>query len=130
MHYVKFWTKLQTVAGLEKLASSENLTTAQRSQALLSATCDDVFAAVKAASGDVLPEVMSLRVAHRSTGEKMAAAPEETAVLLQKLATAEYVDDLLEKQLEKLSGDEYDAARQVQLLGREYAVNLMRGLFA
>jgi hypothetical protein len=73
---------------------------------------------------------MSLRGAHRVTGEKMAAAPEDTAALLQKLATAEYVDDLLEEQLEKLSGEEYDAARRVQLLGREYAVNLMRGLFA
>jgi len=130
MHYVTFWSKMQTVAGLEKLAASDNLVTSQQGQELLAAACDDVFTLVKNASGEVLPQMMAMRDAHRRLGEKEASAPDITAVLLQKLAVAEYVDDLLEEQLEKLSGDEYDAARRVQLLGREYAVNLMRGLFA
>lgn len=130
MHYVTFWTKLQTVAGLEKLATNADLTIAERGQELLAAACDDIFTSVKNASGAVLPEMMTFRSAHRTTGEKIAASPEVAASLLQKLAVAEYVDNLLDSQLEKLSGDAYDEARAVQLLGREYAVHLMRGLLA
>jgi hypothetical protein len=74
--------------------------------------------------------MIQVRDSHRITGEKLAASPEATAELLQKLATAEFVDGVLAEQLEKLSGDDYVAARKVQLLGREYAVNLMRGLLA
>jgi len=130
MRYVTVWKKLQVVAGLEKLSSSEDLGLAHSAQESLAAACDDVFTYVKNSSGDLLQEMMALRGEHRVTGEKLAASPDVTAELLQKLATAEYVDDMLDEQLEKLSGEEYDAARAVQLLGREYAVNLMRGLFA
>ena len=130
MRYVTFWKNLQTVAGLEKLAESDDReTTAQPAQVMLGNLCDHVFTEMKTA-GSVVTEILSYMNSHRITGEKLAASPEVTAELLQKLATAEFVDDVLAAQLEKLSGDEYYATRDVQLLGREYAVNLMRGLLA
>ena len=130
MHYVTFWKNLQVVAGLEKLATSDDAKTAADSQVLLAQRCDETFKLLKHAGENITQPLMTLRDSARVTGEKLAAAPEETAELFQKLVTAAFVDDTLEAQLEKLSGDEYDAARRVQLLGREYAVNLMRGLFA
>lgn len=130
MHYVTFWKKMQTVAGLEKLSASEDKEISRRAQGQLALACDDIFTSMKKASGSLIPGVMAMRASHRVTGEKIAASPETTADLLQKLATAEYVDDMLEKQLEKLSGDAHGQARAVQMLGREYTVELMRGLFA
>jgi len=139
MHYVTFWKNLQVVAGLEKLASGGDELVSQQAQPLLAGACDEIFSGMKKAASELLKDaspvqmtqlLFSMRDSHRVTGEKFAAAPEETAELFQKLVTAAFVDDTLEAQLEKLSGDEYDAARRVQLLGREYAVNLMRGLFA
>ena len=146
MHYVTFWKNLQVVAGLEKLAASDDDQVAQRAQPLLARACDELFETVKQAAAEVTHSLLhdgppakeaqlarvllDYREAHRITGEKFAAAPEETAELFQKLVTASFVDATLEEQLEKLSGEEYEKARNVQLLGREYAVNLMRGLFA
>jgi hypothetical protein len=130
MHYVTFWKGLKTVAELEKLAASDDPVMAKQAQMLLATTCDETFAALKSASPHVLQPLMQMRDAHRITGEKLAASPDVTAELVQKLAVATFVDDHLEAQLEKLSGAEYDQARAVQLLGREYAVKLMRGLFA
>jgi hypothetical protein len=132
VHYVTFWKNLRVVAGLEKLASSDEPNISRPAQVLLGNMCDYLFGEVKKA-GDatkVTEYMFALRNAHRDTGEKHAAAPEETAGIIQKLAAAVFVDEILSEQLEKLSGDEYYRARDVQLLGREYAVNLMRGLFA
>jgi argininosuccinate lyase len=129
MHYVTFWKGLQFVAGLEKLAASDDVTLSQAAQRQLAATCDDLFSSTKTA-GSLVSQMLSFRTAHQVTGEKLAASPDATADLLQKLATAEYVDGVLEESFSKLSGDEYAAARAVQLLGREYAVQLMRGLLA
>lgn len=130
MHYPTFWFKLQALERLEKLASSEDRTVAADAQAALALACDDVFSCVKQASNSVLPTILEMRDAHRITGEKLAASAEQQADLLKKLATAEYVDGVLQGQLEKLSGAEYDATRAVQMLGREYAIQLMRGLLA
>jgi len=134
MHYVTFWKNLQVVAGLEKLAASDDEQVAARAQPLLAQACDEMFETVKQAAADrgipLATALLNYRDAHRGTGEKFAAAPEETAELFQKFVTAAFVDDTLDAQLDKLAGDEYDATRRVQLLGREYAVNLMRGLFA
>lgn len=130
MRYATFWKNLQTVAGLEKLATSDDReTTGQPAQVMLGNLCDHIFSEMKTA-GSVVTEMMSFREAHRTVGEKLAASPEITADLLQKLATAEFVDGVISGELEKLSGDAYYAMRDVQLLGREYAVNLMRGLLA
>jgi len=129
MHYPTFWFKLQALERLEKLASSDDLSVSVDAQQALALACDDMYSSVKKA-GAVLSAIFKMRDSHRITGEKLAASPEVTADFVQKLATAEYVDGVLSAQLEKLSGEEYDAARKVQLLGREYAVNLMRGLFA
>lgn len=130
MQYPSFWFKLQALGRLEKLANSDDQSVASDAQEALALACDDMFSDVKQASGSVVPAVFKMRESHRITGEKLAASPETVAELLQKLATAEYVDEMLTGQLEKLSGEEYDAARAVQLLGREYAMQLMRGLLA
>jgi len=129
VYYPTFWKSLQTVAGLEKLAASDDTVVAKEAQELLAKTCDVVFTTVKTASG-VVPEVIRLRETHCRLGEKVAVAPELAAELVRQLKIAEYVDNVLDVQLTKLAGDEYAAAREVQLLGREYAVSLMRGLLA
>lgn len=128
MHYVTFWKNLQTVAGLEKLAASDDAAVAKEAQELLAQTCDAVYSSVKSAG--VALEVQHLRETHCRLGEKVAVAPEQVSELVQKLVVAEYVDNLLDAQLTKSAGEEYIAARQVQMLGREYAVSLMRGLLA
>lgn len=131
MHYVRFWKDLKLVAGLEKLAESSDEVTARDAQGALCGTCDHLYSEVKKASPkNPLEAIFALRSAHKATGEKLAADPSMTAELIDKLATAAYVDDVLTAQLEKLAGDEYASVRRVQLLGREYAVHLMRGLFA
>jgi len=140
MHYPTFWKQLQDTAGLEKLAQNEDPNVARSAQILLGETCDLMFAAVKVAArtqvGTPSPVaqftrvIEDLRQDHRATGDKFAASDEQTFNLLHKLACAALVDNVIEAQLEKLAGEEYEQARSVQLLGREYAVNLMRGLFA
>lgn len=130
MHYPTFWKTLQTVAGLEKLAASDDLAVAGEAQQLLATTCDELFVTIKGASENIATPLLELRDSARSIGEKVASDAAVVGEFMQKLATAAFVDQVLTAQLEKLSGDEYDAARRVQLLGREYAVNLMRGLFA
>jgi hypothetical protein len=133
VRYSTLWQNLQTVAGLEKLAAGNDRLVSQQAQVVLAGTCDDIFGQLtKTASSPekLASEVMAMRDAHRITGEKLAASPVVTAEYLQKLAVATYVDGILTGQLEKLSGEEYDAARSVQLLGREYGVTLLRGLLA
>jgi hypothetical protein len=130
MFYPTFWFKLQALERLEKLAGSDDRTVASDAQTALALACDDVFSCVKRASNSVIPTILQMREAHRSTGEKLATSVEQEAELLKKLATAEYVDTVLQGQLEKLSGAEYESTRAVQMLGREYAVQLMRGLLA
>jgi hypothetical protein len=130
MHYPTFWKTLQTVAGLEKLAASDDLAVAGEAQQLLASTCDKLFGTIKGASANIAAPLLELRDSAKGIGEKVASDAEVVGEFMQKLATASFVDDVLSAQLEKLSGAEYDAARSVQLLGREYAVHLMRGLFA
>lgn len=130
MHYVNFWQKMQVMAGLEKLSASSDTALATQAQEEMALVCDEIFSSVKSASGSLAPELMRLRGAHRVTGEKIAASPDVAAELLQKLATVEYVDEMLEDQIEKFSGEAQSNARSVQLLGREYAVQMMWGLFA
>ena len=131
MRYVEFWKDLQLVAGLEKLAGHDDASTAQQAQVALAGTCNALFTRVKRATESAAPvasTLLAMQDAHRATGEKVAASPETQAEFLEKLATAVYVDDVLSEQLTKLSGEASDRVREVQLLGREYAVQLMRGL--
>lgn len=128
MHYVSLWQDLKKVDALEKLAESDNVDVSKEAQVLLADTCDKMFSSLK--QGSLLSQLLDHRETHRVTGEKVASDAKATAELLQKLATVEYVDSILENQLVKLSGVARDEARMVQLLGREYAVQLIRGLFA
>ena len=132
MNYPTLLKNLKAYASMEKLSMLENPHAARQAQILTAGISDDLFTSIKSAAknGDVVAFVVDARRAHRTFGEKTAASEEQAAALLHKLAAAVYVDNVLSTQLEKLAGAEYDAARSVQLLGREYAVNLMRGLFA
>lgn len=78
-------------------------------------------------------EAMVVRVAelalamyddHADTGAKVAAVPEYVAHVLQKLASAVFVDEMLLEQLPSLEGDTKLAAEQCRALGREYIVTL------
>jgi hypothetical protein len=130
MHYPTFWKTLQTVAGLEKLAASDDPSVSAEAQQLLASTCDNLFGTVKSASSDTVTAFLELWNTAQGIGEKVASDTTVVNELMHKLAAASLVDDVLSAQLEKLSGADYDATRSVQLLGREYAVKLLRGLFA
>lgn len=134
MFYPTFYREISYITALEKLAMSEDDAVTKDAQALLANACDSLYNKLqkeaRLASSSIPAVVMSLREAHKSTGEKIAAAPEQTAELLEKLATAVYVDSVLDEQLEKTALRPDGSTRMVQLLGREYAVNLVRGLFA
>lgn len=134
MFYPTFYRELAYITAMEKLAMSEEDTVRDEAQTLLASSCNNLFNALQkeasVSSKSIPAVVMSLRETHKSTGEKVASAPEQTAELLQKLATAVYVDGVLCDQLNKTAQEPDNSTRMVQLLGREYAVNLIRGLFA
>ncbi len=68
---------------------------------------------------------LSLHEVHVDTGSKTAASPDHVAAVIQKLATAVFVDEVLMEQLAMLEGDTKVAAEQCQMLGREYILSLL-----
>lgn len=68
---------------------------------------------------------LALHEAHVDTGTKTAASPDHLAQVIQKLATAVFVDEVLMEQLGMLEGDTKLAAEQCQRLGREYILTLL-----
>ena len=76
---------------------------------------------------EVVELMTELRDSHQIVGQKTAATNVQLNALAVKLATAVFVDEVLSQQLEKVADAKWDEIRQVQLLGREYAVNLMQG---
>lgn len=129
--YPQIWKGLRLIEGLEKTAGVDTLTPAIASE---------LFERVKRAAlsrseaGDTGVKVAALMVemrqAHVSCGEKLAGDVTVHGDMIVKLATACFVDDVLEEQCSKLAGEELTRARAVQSLGREYAVHLMNGLLA
>lgn len=71
---------------------------------------------------------LALHEAHKDTGVKVAASPEYVAAIIEKLATAVFVDEVLQEQLSMLEGDTKIAAEQCQRLGREYVLSLIAEL--
>ena len=144
--YSEILTELRVGQGLEKLASCPDDELALHATLQQAELCDSLFCKVQKLASESpisadLPRkeamvaqmvrvVLDLRETHEATGEKFAAAPEVVIESLKKLATAVFVDGVLGEQLEKLAGTERDSTRAVQLLGREYAVHLMRNLLA
>lgn len=137
--YPTLWKSLRLVEGLEKIASADVVLspTARHSA---SRVVDEIFGHVKRAAqrlpGDddvgvkVASLMLEMRAAHAVTGEKLAVSAEVHADMLQKLATAVFVDAVLEQEAEKLAGDVQAHLRTVQSVGREYAVHLMNGLLS
>lgn len=76
----------------------------------------------------VVDVALSIHDTHLDTGAKVAAAPDALAAVLQKLATAVFVDEVLTEQMCMLEGETKVAAAQCQLLGREYVMSLIAEL--
>jgi hypothetical protein len=131
--YPQLWKGLRLIEGLEKSASETAI-------ALTGSVSSELFDRVKSAAlalpGNDSVEIkiakvmISMRDAHRSCGEKLAGSVEVHADMLTKLATAVFVDGVLESQCAKLAGDDLNQTRAVQSLGREYALHLMNGLLS
>ncbi len=130
MRYPEFLKALRLVESFDKLAASEDLPTAQQAQTLRAAVCDDLITQLKLGSESLVKAALDLREQHVRSGEKVAAASDAAAEFVGKLASADFVDGVLSAELSKTAGDDAMNARATQLLGREYAVHLLRGLFA
>lgn len=137
-HYAEIWKDLQAYSALEKTASLGDEELARWAAAKEADHCDCVFEKVKkraAPDGGTKEEVAakvasfaaSLRSTHVTLGEKVAS---DGQAHLENLKVAAFVDEVLTAQLKVASESERAEIRQVQLLGREYAVHLMRGLLA
>lgn len=81
--------------------------------------------AKEAAAAQMVSVALALHETHCDTGSKIAALPEYLAEVLQKLAAAVLVDEVLTEQLPMLEGETKIAAERCQLLGREYAMMLV-----
>lgn len=68
---------------------------------------------------------LDLHDAHAAAGSKIAALPDYLADVLQKLAAAVFVDEVLGEQLTMLEGETKLSAEQCRLLGREYIMTLI-----
>lgn len=142
--YIDIWAALRMGDGLEKVASEDQEVVAC-TQAAQAELCDRIINHVLKTASEQFPSdllgkeaavastarfMLSLRDTHAATGEKLASSHEDVAGSLQKLAYAIYTDAVIGEQLTKLAGEDYTKARLTQLLGREYAVDVMRGFFA
>jgi hypothetical protein len=141
--YAEVLGELAQSSALEKLAEQDERDLSICAQMEQAELCDQFFDRVQKCAHEHFPEtvlprkeaaviemarcMISLRDTHASTGVKLAASFDETAALVQKLAVATFVDQVLAEELEKTADE---AIREVQRLGREYAVTLMRGLLA
>lgn len=141
--YGEFRSELRAVQVLEKLASADDVDLSETAQIKLAETCDGLFEQIKTASSEltvstdlprkeaaavqVVDYLLSLTSSRQAAGQKTANTLEDITQLSSKLATAVFLDGVLTEQLTKLSGQDANAARMVQLLGREYAVGLMQG---
>jgi len=146
--YAHVWKTLRHTDNLEKVAGEIDASTSAAVQVRHSEMCDGLFRRLKRASealgfpgglrgkeasaAKVACLLLDIRNTHTALGEKVAASPDTVADLATKLTTAAFVDDVLTEQLEKAAAaDDYEGLvhlRGIQLLGREYAVSLMRGL--
>lgn len=142
-HYPAIMIELSALPLLEKYAAAENdaemvLCAQAKTAELCNVLVQQIFsrssyldadAALtekEAATTRAVEFVLSLRETRSATGEKLAASPEETADLVMKLATALYLDRVLDEQ--RLSG--VKEAAECQALGREYTVEILRSLLA
>ena len=141
--YVPVWSALDGVARLEKVAHATEGRDAAECQFKLAAECSRLYDFVRGQAVSANPRgsdpagvalsvtkfAAALAFTKHCLGEKTAAVDDIRDILL-KLATAAFVDTVLEGANASLTGVEKVAGLRVQLLGREYAVELMRELLA
>ncbi len=132
---------LLIASAFDKLAveASDKVMSAAAQQAL-SESCDSLYTRIRnkaasyvetgldpkeASAAAVVRLTLELRDTRESTGEKLASDDNEVADLAGKLVTAVYLDELFTEELVKQASP---VTRQQQLLGREYIIELVRGL--
>jgi hypothetical protein len=86
---------------------------------------DGDLSSKEAMAVNVVRVALSLHDAHVDTGSKVAALPDYLASVLQKLASAVLVDEVLLEQLPTLEGETKLAAESCRALGREYIMTLV-----
>lgn len=132
---------LLTAAALDKIAlETGDAAMSAAAQQALAESCDGLYTKIRdkaasyieaggdakeAAAAAVVRFTLELRDTRESTGEKLASDNSQAADLAGKLVTAVYLDELFSAEMAKHASSE---TRQKQLLGREYIVELVRGL--
>lgn len=139
-YYSEICARLEAIDRVEKVARELDGEDAQLGAAGQASACDALFERVASLAGgfslskDILAVKVAefagaLRESHVSAGQKTASTNEEAAQILTKLATAVYVDRILDDRLrQKIANEDWLETRYAQLLGREYAVELMKGI--
>ncbi len=93
--------------------------------AAMSLPLDPMLTAKEAMATRVAALALNLYETHTDLGSKIATHPDYLAEILEKLATAVIVDEVLSEQLPMLEGETKLAAQQCQYLGREFAMSLV-----
>ena len=135
-HYPEMWRLLQTAGRFEKHAS-ESLD----AQHQLAGTCSSIYDTFMSKAAEYAPGISpadsalqagrfgaALYATALSVNREKVAGVDVAATALEQLATTAYLDATLKTAAEKMSGDDREAAQTVRLLGREYAVDLLRSL--
>ena len=135
--YLDIWDDLFHIDTSVKMASLNDNEIALNAMALKTAQTDQVYGKIRAASradssrgkeaavNAFLDTVRSLRTSHVEVGQKIAASQETALDLFTKLAAAVFVDEVILG-----AGTLTKEAKLTQLLGREYAIELVRELLA
>ena len=135
-HYPEIWRLLQTAGRFEKYAS-ESLD----AQHELAGTCSGIYDQFMSKAAEYAPGHSPAGAALQAgrfgaalyatavsvNGEKVASA-DVAVTAIEQLATAAFLDVHLKTAADKMSGEEREATQTVRLLGREYAVDLLRSL--
>lgn len=139
-NYPELCRDLKVVSAFEKVASQVEEEFAPEAAEKLALACNEVFESVLTRSGasgryevksaQVIDFVLTLRDSHVEVGEKVATDTTLVSESIMKLATAVYLDDVISQTLPTLQGEAKEAALTTRLLGREYAVTLMRNLLS
>jgi hypothetical protein len=138
-HYPALERDLKVLAAFEKTAAVAAPEFTNEVNERLAAASSEIFEDVvtKATSGRATSKMaavadflLGVRESHLATGVKTASSPDVVADTLTKLATALYLDDVLTESIAKSTGATKAASVSARLLGREYAVSLMRNLLS
>lgn len=134
-HYPHIWAQVQRATRFDKYAS-ESVDASADAARVASEVFEDVLSKAASYGASDTPQHVAANVAAlavdlfdsaRATGAKTASEADATDSI-EQLATVAYLDTLLKTASANLTGDALDTAVRARLLGREYGVELLRGL--